>query len=316
MQWIFQNDNCARVFTRDCRVYARKMEDVCIYNKYGYCKFKDKCLKAHENRICDLLSCEKKKCKFRHPKTCKFYINKETCKFGEECKYLHRDKKDTKITELETKIVQLCNQLDDMKGTQSTVLANTKRLENAMKAQSDSLSMMRDEIEKQNSLKNAADEKFKKFEREMQNMRLENRNLKKDIDQMYTNMQNTQSDLRKTNKNVEDHIQENVFLKEGLLALESKVDNLQNDTNIRNSNDKAKPTSISAFQKDAATREKSSCSPTTVKEQVKRLDERSTQKCDVCPFPAKSKSCLNIHGNLRNDHSDWIKEITAGINLC
>ena len=82
------------------------------------------------------------------------------------------------------------------------------------------------------------------------------------------------------------------------------------------SNDKAKPTSTSAFQKDVDTREKSSCSPTTVKEQVKRLDERSTQKCDVCPFPAKSNSCLNIPGNLRNDHSDWLKEITAGINLC
>ena len=65
------------------------MEEICLYNKYGYCKYGEQCKLPHEDRTCTLTNCERRKCKFRHPKIFKYFAQKGTCKFEEKCKFLH-----------------------------------------------------------------------------------------------------------------------------------------------------------------------------------------------------------------------------------
>ena len=64
-----------------------------MYQKYGFCKFKEKCGKRHLKEECkDLADCKCKTiCNKRHPKFCKRYILDRTCRFGQSCEYLHKE---------------------------------------------------------------------------------------------------------------------------------------------------------------------------------------------------------------------------------
>ena len=62
---------------------------LCLFNKYGFCKYLDKCRKKHNKEICDNPDCEVDKCVKRHPKTCRYYKEYERCKFGDYCSFKH-----------------------------------------------------------------------------------------------------------------------------------------------------------------------------------------------------------------------------------
>ena len=67
---------------------------MCQHHKFGYCKFKQQCLKEHVKNECeDLSSCrEIKFCRKRHPKICRRFSIENFCKFGEQCSYVHLSK--------------------------------------------------------------------------------------------------------------------------------------------------------------------------------------------------------------------------------
>ena len=64
--------------------------NICFYNKYGFCKYLEKCRKSHENEKCENLNCEIRECPLRHPKICTFYRDFGFCKFNEWCKFSHK----------------------------------------------------------------------------------------------------------------------------------------------------------------------------------------------------------------------------------
>ena len=67
-------------------------KEVCLYQKYGFCRYKEKCFKRHLKEECKDLNCPTKKmCNKRHPKLCKRYALEKSCIFGEKCDYLHRE---------------------------------------------------------------------------------------------------------------------------------------------------------------------------------------------------------------------------------
>ena len=66
-------------------------ENVCRFNKFGFCKFQNKCFKKHVNVICENVRCFKPDCQLRHPKKCRYYSMYSYCKFGEYCKFGHGD---------------------------------------------------------------------------------------------------------------------------------------------------------------------------------------------------------------------------------
>ena len=61
---------------------------VCKFNKFGYCRYKDVCRNLHVNESCENVSCDISSCSQRHPRECRYYREYKRCKFT-PCKYTH-----------------------------------------------------------------------------------------------------------------------------------------------------------------------------------------------------------------------------------
>ena len=78
-------------------------QNVCFFNKYGFCKYSDKCRKYHEKELCEKSNCEIRECSFRHPRICKFFRDWGFCKFGEWCMFSHKNNKNNAVKNDEVK---------------------------------------------------------------------------------------------------------------------------------------------------------------------------------------------------------------------
>ena len=65
-------------------------ELLCLFNKFGHCKYQDKCRKRHVVAICERNQCEIAKCLERHPRECNYYKEFGRCKFGDYCSFKHK----------------------------------------------------------------------------------------------------------------------------------------------------------------------------------------------------------------------------------
>ena len=92
----------------DLQKYLKMKDEACMYNKYGFCKFKDYCKRNHDKEICkDSNKCKGAKvCQKRHPKPCKRYNSDKGCHFGSECAYHHTESAKAKLStkEIEKKV--------------------------------------------------------------------------------------------------------------------------------------------------------------------------------------------------------------------
>ena len=127
-------------------------DGVCVYHKYGFCKFKDLCRRKHYEEKCeDSVECKgAKHCQKRHPKVCKKYNSEKGCQFGCECAYSHNisvkskeptndlEKKveilETIVIEMAKKLITLEDELKDIKSGQNKNKAATKNTENICEA--------------------------------------------------------------------------------------------------------------------------------------------------------------------------------------
>ena len=64
-------------------------QNVCRYNKFGHCKFSQKCRFFHVDEICENQSCDIRSCNLRHPRACKYFRDFNRCKFNEWCSFKH-----------------------------------------------------------------------------------------------------------------------------------------------------------------------------------------------------------------------------------
>ena len=92
--------------------------EICLYDKFGYCKRETKCNRIHLKETCNLLQCNYQRCQKRHPRTCKFYNQNGNCKFGSKCKYDHKmpksmETQNKKIEALERKTEMLLEMIKD-----------------------------------------------------------------------------------------------------------------------------------------------------------------------------------------------------------
>ena len=102
-------------------------QNVCHYNKFGFCKYKERCLQIHIDDLCDDFDCDAKMCNRRHPRECKYFRYYKRCKF-DPCKFTHidnvsenfdqirkiKDNIDVKIAEIDDKINKLNDQMKAM----------------------------------------------------------------------------------------------------------------------------------------------------------------------------------------------------------
>ena len=64
-------------------------ENLCLHNKFGFCKFGEKCFRVHENKVCENDKCSIQNCSLRHPRFCRYFGKFNNCKFGTYCKFRH-----------------------------------------------------------------------------------------------------------------------------------------------------------------------------------------------------------------------------------
>ena len=73
-------------------------QNVCFFNKYGFCKYSDRCRKYHEKELCEKSDCEIRECSLKHPKMCKFFQDFDICTYktkSENGIKIHKAKKHT-----------------------------------------------------------------------------------------------------------------------------------------------------------------------------------------------------------------------------
>ena len=94
---------------------------LCKHFQTGYCKFGAHCRKVHVEENCKTGDCDRKTCRKRHPKSCKFFTLHQSCKFGNMCCYKH-------ITG-ETKSDLLSKQVNSLQATVDKLQSVVKDLE-------------------------------------------------------------------------------------------------------------------------------------------------------------------------------------------
>ena len=94
------------------------IREVCLFDKFSFCKNGVKCSRVHLKEVCLKRECDYRKCNKRHPRPCRFFRENGFCKFGTSCRYSHRVPKDIeennkKIESLEEVTKKLSKQVAD-----------------------------------------------------------------------------------------------------------------------------------------------------------------------------------------------------------
>jgi hypothetical protein len=149
--------------------------NVCLYNKFGYCKHKEACRKRHENKLCDNSSCDFSTCMFRHPKTCKWYHKYGRCKF-DPCAFKHIEMHNLDDLYQENKDIKL--KLSEIEKSLKILEEREIETENLMKIKQieekvetfvcESNLEHRKKIDALEKLLKAKDDKFKRLELEIE----------------------------------------------------------------------------------------------------------------------------------------------------
>ena len=65
--------------------------EICIYSKYGFCKYNKNYRKQHIKEVCDnIKTCKNPKSYTqKHPRVCKKFNEDNCCRFGNDCSYFH-----------------------------------------------------------------------------------------------------------------------------------------------------------------------------------------------------------------------------------
>ena len=115
--------------------------DVCMFDKFGFCKWETNCKKIHLKETCHLEECENKsRCQKRHPRPCKF-TERGFCKYGDNCRFDHRPPKYlrcliSRLDALEKENVRLLKVIEDQNKKIDKISENgvtTKNSENEVR---------------------------------------------------------------------------------------------------------------------------------------------------------------------------------------
>ena len=108
--------------------------NICLYRKFGHCKFLETCKLRHFETICEDDECDIEACNLRHPKECKYFRDFARCKFGDYCSFKHsmaRAELDTVKSELEnlkTKVTSLENLMNEKNMEMKQIQDNVTKL--------------------------------------------------------------------------------------------------------------------------------------------------------------------------------------------
>ena len=131
--------------------------EICLFDKFSFCKNGDNCRRHHLQEVCLIRGCDYRKCDKRHPNPCKTFMLKGFCRFGTACKYSHRISKETEeqnkkiesLEEITKKLTkQVADQNDEIEVLRRELLETESRELDKLQKQIDSLIKSNNEKEK------------------------------------------------------------------------------------------------------------------------------------------------------------------------
>ena len=128
---------------------------ICLYNKFGYCKFGEKCRKYHINEICSENTCDITSCNQRHPRACRYFRDYGRCKFF-PCAFKH---------EIDPSRNDFENKNKEIKDISERLLA-LEQVINDKNKEIDEMSVKIETLEKKIS-ENNIDERLEAFEKQL-----------------------------------------------------------------------------------------------------------------------------------------------------
>ena len=82
--------DCLLTFNISQKEKTKMTGEICMFDKFGFCKERDNCEKTHLTEVCVQEECDARKCDNRHPRPCKYFQQNGYCKFKFNCKYGHK----------------------------------------------------------------------------------------------------------------------------------------------------------------------------------------------------------------------------------
>ena len=247
-------------------------ENVCYYNKFGFCKFGEKCFRLHENKICENGNCDIENCSLRHPRFCRYFGKFKKCKFGSYCKFRHEDEKSTSSDHknCDEEIVTLKKRLEDCEGKIKEKEKEIKILDKILSEKICELSGLK-------------------------NVEIENINLKTKVEELedtLKEMRDKIDNLESENASLSNTVAVNDMLHEDFKErMKNKYlyDSDDEDSDY-DSNEESREIAREAFRK---------------KKQEKRYKEigickKSSFKCEKCDFIGKTEGGLKTHDRIKH----------------
>ena len=262
-------------------------QNICRYNKFGYCKFGQVCRKQHCDELCGDSACDPSSCIKRHPKECKYFRNYNRCKFN-PCKFVHtanaNDEKIKELTEKVNKIEDNFNEKDDIELKINEINEKLKVLESL------ETSIM-NKIEASKRFE-SDEELFKTVEKRVETFESNLMIMKKALSEKDSYIHTLEN---KIDIIVQENQEQNV-----------KIEELVNE--VKKISETTKPIKFKCKNCDFETISEKGLKMHTSKKHTKAKDQGKKYHCDHCKIMVSSKETLEVH--IGKNHSE---KFTCGL---
>ena len=195
---------------------------VCMFDKFGFCKWEASCNKVHLKETCLLEECDSRKCQKRHPRPCKFYTERGNCKYGLGCRFDHMPPKHirslvSRLDALENENKRLLKVIEnqDMKIDKITEKCNTSTSDDNVKG----LDLIKKQIGQLIVANNKKTEAIKQIDKDLDGM---NKFWKMKIDTIHEDLEdleskinpNADTDEDREELELEEHPEEDSYVEE------------------------------------------------------------------------------------------------------
>ena len=243
-------------------------QNVCKWNKYGYCKHGDMCRKLHVNDICENSSCKIICCLKRHPKHCKFYANYKRCKF-DPCAFLH---------------VENMNSFEYLKKENENILLKINDIDNSLK------SLDAKELETKNFI-----EKLLDIEKKVDILT----NVRQDIhtkNEIIDNLKQKVNEMEEKMK-VKDDLIDDLILR--IKVVEEKQNSSEKEVEKENldveKHSECETSVCETKTNDSSSDIQAKASETNQQISCEKSKDQKVFECDICTYKTKSENGTKIH---------------------
>ena len=270
-------------------------EEICKFNKFGFCRFGNRCFRKHENGKCENAGCEIWECPFRHPRICSYYRDYKRCKFTVYCKFSHA------VTNGETDTEEIEVIKKELESLRMQIMNKDKEVE-----------QVKIEIEK---LEKDSKERLLDFEninkliiKDLEIVKKENETAKRNFEILRKDNETFKTDIeivKKENETVKKGFEivrkDNESVKEDLEIVKMDNEKVKKDLEIGKKENESMRCSLASIAKESVDRMENEKEIDNVESNARQEVNKNMEiQCDKCDFVGKSEAGLKIHSNAKH----------------